>query len=119
MQEPVQKPRKKRNKAWLWLLVILPLIYLGVQVWNLSNRPYRTQTAGAYTMVDSIQTTGVVVRQETVIPQEIAGVVSYTVEDVRRVSYGTEVARIFDTANIGKYTINVSASTPYILAISF
>ena len=98
MQEPVQKPRKKRNKAWLWLLVILPLIYLGVQVWNLSNRPYRTQTAGAFTMVDSIQTAGVVVRQETVIPQEIAGVVSYTVEDVRRVSYGTEVARIFDTA---------------------
>ena len=102
MQEPVQKPRKKRNKAWLWLLVILPLIYLGVQVWNLSNRPYRTQTAGAFTMVDSIQTAGVVVRQETVIPQDTAGVVSYTVKDVQRVSSGTEVARLFASAHAAR-----------------
>ncbi len=98
MQESEPRPVRKKNRAWLWLLVLLPLIYLGAQVWNLSNRPYRTQTAGAFTMVDSVQTSGVVVRQEAVIPQETAGVVSYTVADVRRVSYGTEVARIFDTA---------------------
>ena len=98
MRESESRPVRKKNKAWLWLLVLLPLIYLGVQVWNLSNRPYRTQTAGAFTMADSVETAGVVVRQESVIPQETAGVVSYTVEDVRRVSYGTEVARIFDTA---------------------
>lgn len=97
MQNPTPKYRRKKNMAWLWLLVILPLIYLGVQVWNLSNRPYRTQTAGAFTMTDSVETTGVVIRQEVVIPQETAGVVGYTVEDVRRVSYGTEVARIFET----------------------
>ncbi|MBQ8610704.1 MAG: hypothetical protein IJ412_03235 [Oscillospiraceae bacterium] len=93
-----QGAKRRKSKAWLWLLVILPLIYLGVQVWNLSNRPYRTQTAGAVTMTDSISTSGVVVRQETVIPQDTAGVVSYTVKDVQRVSSGTEVARLFDSA---------------------
>ena len=84
-----QGVKRRKSRAWLWLLVLLPLIYLGVQVWSLSNRPYRTLTAGAVTMADSIRTEGVVVRQETVIPQETAGVISYTVRDVQRVSGGT------------------------------
>lgn len=92
-----QGVKRRKSRAWLWLLVLLPLIYLGVQVWSLSNRPYRTLTAGAVTMADSIRTEGVVVRQETVIPQETAGVISYTVRDVQRVSAGTEIARLFET----------------------
>ncbi len=100
MQEKAIK--RKRSKAWLWLLVILPLVYLGVQIWNLSNRPYRTQTAAAATMTDSIQVEGVVIRQEQTIPQELAGVISYTVQDVQRVSAGTEVARVFDSASAAR-----------------
>lgn len=90
---------RRHSHAWLWLLVILPLLYLGVQVWRSTNRPYRTQTAFSVTLEDSVSVKGVVVRRESVIPQEAAGVVGYVVEDVQRVSAGTEVARVFQSAD--------------------
>lgn len=92
-----EKRRRRRSRAWLWLLVLIPLIYLGVQVYISSNRPYRTQTAQQVTLTDSVEVHGVVVRSETVIPQQTAGVVGDIAQDMQRVSQGTEVARIFDS----------------------
>lgn len=92
------RPRR-RGHIWLWLLVALAVGYLLlVVVLRYTNRPYRTQMALAVTMTDGVEVHGVVTRQETVIPQETSGVVGHIVDDVQRISAGTEVARIFENA---------------------
>lgn len=93
-----KKEKRPRSRAWLWLLVILPLLFLAAQFWRSVNRPFRTQTALPTTLTDSVSVNGVVVRSEVPIAQQSDGVVGYVVDDVQRVSAGTEVARIFPSA---------------------
>lgn len=96
----MENERKKRKKrlGWIWVLVLVPLVYLAVQVYSTTNKPYRVQTALPVTVTDSVTATGVVVRDETVIAQETAGVIGHIAQNVQRVSSGTEVARVFSSA---------------------
>ncbi len=90
--------KHKKSRVWLWLPVLGLAVYLGVQVWSSTNRPYRTQTAVSVTLTDSLEVRGVVVRQEQAILQDAAGVVGHIAADAERVSAGTEVARVFESA---------------------
>ncbi len=89
---------RKKSRVWLWLPVLALTLYLGLQVWSSTNRPYRTQTAAAVTLTDSLEVSGVVVLQEVPVPQSADGVVGHIADDAQRVSSGREVARVFESS---------------------
>ena len=87
--------KSKQAIATILVLIILiaPTLYLGVQIFSILNRPYRTETAIEYDMSDSLFTDGYVVFDQ--VPVEGAGNLGYLVENGERVSAGTQVAEIY------------------------
>ena len=72
------------------ILVVATLGYLGVQTYAIFHRTYKTETAIAYTMSDSVTLKGVAVFQAEDVPGgENLG---YIVQDGERVSAGTVLA---------------------------
>lgn len=70
--------------------LVLALIYIGIQLVKIFHRPYRTETAIAYTMSDSVDVTGVAVFDYVEVEGE--GNLGYLVSDGERVTEGTVVA---------------------------
>ncbi|GEM_PF-5024620 len=86
---------KKKRKLIIWLLFLLPVLYLGIQILRGTQNNYETQLALSVTVRDSITTEGIVVRNESRLDQSIEGVADFTVSDTERVSAGYEVAKVF------------------------
>lgn len=73
-------------------VALLLFIYVGYQMYNANYSSVRTETALSKTEADTVQTTGVAVRRESLIEQPAGGVLTYTVEDGGRVYKGGTVA---------------------------
>lgn len=74
-------------------ILVLPTIYLGIQLFVILNRPYRTETAVEYVLSDSVFANGYVVFDQTPVDGE--GDLGYLVENGERVSSGTAVAEVY------------------------
>ena len=88
-----QPPRSAGVKAFLiaiTLLFVVALGYVGLQLYTILHRTYRTETAIAYTMADSISLSGMAVFETVDVPGE--GNLGYIVADGERVSAGTVLA---------------------------
>lgn len=70
------------------------LVYLGVYVYRAVDDPFETSVASLYTVYDSVETRGVVVRNEEWLIYS-GGVVSLTAKDGERVSAGGEIAAVY------------------------
>ncbi len=81
------------------LLVVVPGVYVGVQVYLAVRSAYRTETAIQYTLADSITLNGVAVFGYT--PVAGAGSLGYLVEDGARVTGGTVLAECYADAAQG------------------
>lgn len=93
---------EEQKKKWpkhlaLFLVTILfaiPVVYVGFQVYLAINRTYRTETAIAYTMTDSLQLSGVAAFDSVEVPGT-GGKFGYLVDDGERVAAGTVIAEIY------------------------
>lgn len=72
------------------LLFILAAAYIIVQLYAILGREYKTETAIAYTMADSVELPGFVMFDAVDVPGE--GNLGYLVEDGERVSEGAVIA---------------------------
>lgn len=95
-QKEAQSMRSSKQKlitAIILVILAVPAAYLGVQLFVILNRPYRTETAVEYKMSDSIYTDGYVVFDQT--PVDGSGDLGYLVENGERVAAGTAVAEVY------------------------
>lgn len=79
------------------LLLLVPGIYVCVQLVRIFRPTYEYETAILYTMADSIEAEGLVLFDET--PVAGTGELGYLVADGERVSAGTPVAEIYTDAS--------------------
>lgn len=81
------------------LLSLFLLFYVGYQVYRHFSEDIITQTVFQYTVQDTEKINALLVRDETVLEQTTAGVVSYFSDDGIKVAVGTPVAEIYPTQN--------------------
>lgn len=89
----MRSSKQKIITAVVLAVLVLPAVYLGVQLFAILNRPYRTETAVEYTMSDSVFANGYVVFDQTAV--EGSGDLGYLVENGERVAAGTAVAEVY------------------------
>ena len=77
------------------LIAVLLLVYVGYQIYNANYSSVKTETAAYASMSDSIKVEGSAVRKETVVTQEISGVLSYIIEDGGKVAKGGVIAETY------------------------
>ena len=75
----MRSSKQKIITAVVLAVLVLPAVYLGVQLFAILNRPYRTETAVEYTMSDSVFANGYVVFDQTAV--EGSGDLGYLVEN--------------------------------------
>ena len=78
------------------LAVLFLLIYAGYQGYRYIYTPYRTETAYEYTVSDTLQAEGLIVRDEILLDGSGTGSVSYCVQEGEKVKRGTEIIRYYD-----------------------
>jgi len=89
-----EQPKKKGSwGALLLALLVVPGIYVGLQLTQIFRPAYEYETAVMYTMTDSIEVPGLVLFDETTV--EGKGELGYLVEDGERVSAGTAIAEVY------------------------
>ena len=86
---------KRRAVRWaVFLVLLVPVVYLALQLVPLLFRGYETQTAVEATLADAVPARGVAVRTEYPLDYS-GGVLGYLVEDGKRVAPGAAVGEIF------------------------
>lgn len=86
---------KRRAVRWaVFLVLLIPVVYLAMQLVPLLFRGYETQTAVEATLADAVPARGVAVRSEHPLEQS-GGVLGYLVEDGKRVAPGAAVGEVF------------------------
>lgn len=95
-------PRKRRRygaRRWIAaVLLLVPVLYIGVQLTLMLRTNLKTQTAVAYTMSDTVLCDGLLAMQEADVPLMGTGVLGYQAGNGERVAAGEEVARLFVSA---------------------
>lgn len=81
------------------LLSLLFIIYVGVQGYLIFSASLETIAADKEIAYDTIKTTGVVYRSESVIRQQTDGYVFYTVQDGNRISKNGNIAHVYTSAD--------------------
>ena len=72
------------------------VVYLGVYIVRAVDDPFSTATATLYTVYDSVETRGIVVREEECIIYP-GGMVSISADDGSRVAVGGEIAAVYSS----------------------
>ena len=88
---------KQGNSVITLVMVLLAAAltaYLGFYVWNTFNTPYTTTVAYAYTNNDSVESDGLLVRQEQVLPSH-SGIVDLARSEGEKVAAGKTVALVY------------------------
>ncbi|MEF9969523.1 MAG: HlyD family efflux transporter periplasmic adaptor subunit [Ruthenibacterium sp.] len=89
-----EKASKKRG-IWIWILLLIPTIYIIVQLFAILNNSYQTQTVVEDVLADSISCKGILGMTETAATYEGGGVLGYVAKNGERVKAGNLVAEVF------------------------
>ncbi|MEG1380807.1 MAG: HlyD family efflux transporter periplasmic adaptor subunit [Ruthenibacterium sp.] len=89
-----EKASKKRG-AWIFVLLLIPTIYIVVQLFTIVNQSYRTQTVLGDVLADSIVCKGILGMAETDVSYAGGGVLGYVAKNGERVKAGNLVAEMF------------------------
>ena len=82
------------NRIVMLLLLAAVLVYLGVSAWRSFRDPYTLVLSYAYTVDDSLEATGFLVREESVLASP-GGIVDLLPEEGEKVSRGETVALLY------------------------
>lgn len=98
--------REKRRRAAVraalimgGVMFVMAAVYIIIQMYVILGRKYKTETAIAYTMADSVTLTGVVMYDAIDVPGE--GNLGYLAEDGERVSEGNVLAEVYTDESQG------------------
>lgn len=102
LKEQAKRPLPRKKKRWMrwvvWCLLMIPILYVAIQLLIIFSPNVRTQIAALDEMTDSITVQGVAVMQSTNV-QDAGGVLHYTISAGERVPVNGQVAALFgDTA---------------------
>lgn len=104
-QNRTAKVKKNRAQSAMGIIVTVLLaaafLYVGVQIYSIVRRAYKTETAIAYTMADSISLDGVAVFDAIDVPG--SGTLGYLVQDGERVTTGTTLAEQYTDGSQGSF----------------
>ena len=89
------------NRIVMLLLLAAVLVYLGVSAWRSFRDPYTLVLSYAYTVDDSLEATGFLVREERVLASP-GGIVDLLPEEGEKVSRGETVALLYQNASEAK-----------------
>ena len=92
-RETRRRAAKRAAIALSVLLLILAAVYIIVQLYAILGRTYRTETAIAYTMEDTLALPGIAMFDSAGVPG--SGSLGYLVEDGERVTEGTVLAEVY------------------------
>ena len=92
-RETRRRAAKRAAIALSVLLLILAAVYIIVQLYAILGRTYRTETAIAYTMEDTLELPGIAMFDSAGVPG--GGSLGYLVEDGERVTEGTVLAEVY------------------------
>lgn len=95
-QQP-KTPVRRVMTLIITVLLAVVLLYLAVQLFTIFHRSYKTETAIAYTMSDSVELSGVASFDAVDVPG--GGNLGYLVKDGERVTGGTVVAERYTDSN--------------------
>lgn len=87
--------RKKRKKLLPFLAVLIPALYILLQVLLVAQRGYTTQVAMTDTLDDALLCSGVIGVNEQEIRSEAAGVLDFIAANGERISSGDGVAYVY------------------------
>ncbi len=89
--------KKRHIRQIFLLLLIIPIIYLGIQLYMLTSSAISTQIAVEEDLSESIATEGVAVRDELTIPTVGDDVLLFMLQDGERVLQGAQIALRFSS----------------------
>lgn len=78
-------------------ILLFFLVYAGVQAYRMLTTSLETVTVERGIAYETVETTGVVYREETVLQQNPQGYLFYTIENGNRVAKGGTIATVFPT----------------------
>ena len=98
---------KKNKRAWQnkllpVLLIIGVLSYIGYQAYRSIFSGVDTELAVNYSVYESFETKGLVIRSETVVPSTVNGHIYYTVQNGTRVSKDGIIASVYSSEEDGR-----------------
>ena len=89
-----------------WLAIGFAVFYVFMQVYSVFINPVTTDTVYAYSTFSGYETTGYIIRNETVVTNSTEGALSFSVEDGGRVAKDGTIATIYkneqDAENSGR-----------------
>ena len=90
------------------VVALFILIYVGYQGFQIVYSPIETETVYKYNVYETVDTKGMVIRNETLIPNTVNGYIFYTAENGSRVSQGGSIADIYpsETDAFSQQTLN-------------
>lgn len=101
------------------VLCLFLLIHVTFHSVNLDSNPYQTEVALTYSISDSAEASGVIVREEQVISgQASGGVVSYQQSDGTVVRKGSVIAEVYNSSNDISIRRQICALEEQIAALS-
>ena len=86
------------NKIVMLLLLGAIVLYLGVYAWRSFTDPFSTALSYSYTVDDSIEATGFLVREETAVAGQ-SGIVDLLPQEGEKVARGESVAVLYQNAD--------------------
>ncbi len=101
------------------VLCLFLLIHVSFHSVNLDSKPYQTEVALTYSISDSVEASGVIVREEQVISGQVSGgVVSYQQSDGTVVRKGSVIAEVYNSSNDISIRRQIRALEEQIAALS-
>lgn len=91
---------KQGNSIITLVMVLLAVMltgYLGYHVWDTFDTPYTTTVAYSYTLNDSLEANGLIIRQEQTLPAQ-SGIVDLARGEGERVAKGQQIALVYQTS---------------------
>ena len=89
---------KLTNRIVMLTLLAAVVAYLGVSAWQSFSNPYRTVVSYSYTVDDSLEATGLLVRAETVLTSP-GGIVDLLPQEGEKVAKGGTVALLYQDSS--------------------
>ena len=89
----------REHKILKWFLCIIALVFLVHQIYSATYKPITTVSAEFSTLVDGLDVTGVIIRQEKIITNNSSGVLHFVAENGERVAKDGVIANLYASAD--------------------
>ncbi len=97
-----RKKSHSLNKLLAVAAVLIVIGYVGYQAYRSIFSDVKTELASQYSVYESVEATGLILRSETLIPANQGGHIYYTVQNGARVAKNGVIASVYSSENDGQ-----------------